>query len=124
VGEIVFTGMLDHTEITPYLMAADVFAFPSVTDTQGIAVAEAMSAALPCVSMNAGGIPENMTDGVDGFLCENNVESYSGALRKLFDDPDLRRKMGENAKKDSARFSVGGMIDRFEEFYSKALYEV
>ena len=123
VGEIVFTGMLDHAEIIPYLMAADVFAFPSVTDTQGIAVAEAMSAALPCVSMNAGGIPENMTDGVDGFLCENRVESYSAALKKLFDDPDLRRKMGENAKKDSARFSVGGMIDKFEEFYSKALYE-
>ncbi|MCX8053646.1 MAG: glycosyltransferase, partial [Armatimonadetes bacterium] len=61
-----FLGMLRRDQIDPIYAEADIFVFPSATETQGIAICEAMSAGLPVVAVNAGGIPENIQDGVDG----------------------------------------------------------
>lgn len=119
--KVTFTGMLKHDDIIPYFMASDIFVFPSVTDTQGIAICEAMSAQLACISMNAGGIPENMTHERNGFLSENNVEKFARYMELLANDKELREKMGVLSKLDSLKFSIEHMIDSFESFYTAAL---
>jgi glycosyltransferase involved in cell wall biosynthesis len=68
---VLFTGVLSHTDIARAYHTANIFVFPSVTDTQGLVVCEALTTGLPCVAVRAGGIPEVIDDGKSGILTKN-----------------------------------------------------
>jgi 1,2-diacylglycerol 3-alpha-glucosyltransferase len=113
-----FAGFLSRTKLDPLYQAADVFLFSSKTETQGLAVGEALAAGLPCVVVNAGGAPEAIRDGVDGFLVEDHAEAMAGRTLELLADPVLRRRMAEEAKRGaSARVpeAVGSRIIKLYE---------
>lgn len=117
-GAVRFTGMLPRSEIDPLYSAADLFVFPSKTETQGIAICEALSAGLPVVAVDAGGIPENIRHGEDGFLTADDPAEFADRILFLASHGDIRREMGARARTNSARFSVDRMIDDFERFYA------
>jgi glycosyltransferase involved in cell wall biosynthesis len=54
---------------------------PSIFESQGIAVVEALANGIPCVVSNKGGLPEMVAHGITGFVCENDVESYIHFIR-------------------------------------------
>ena len=113
-----FTGFLSRTKLDPLYQAADVFLFPSKTETQGLAVGEALAAGLPCVVVDAGGAPEAIRAGVDGFLVEDHAEAMAGRALELLSDPLQYRRMAEEARRGaSARVpeAVGGRIIRIYE---------
>lgn len=116
-----FTGMLNRREIDPIYGAADVFVFPSVTETQGIAICEALSAGLPVVAVNAGGIPENVQDGVDGFLTNDDPAEFADRIAYLIDHPAERAAMSACARANAAAFSIERMVDHFERFYESVI---
>ncbi|MDH7602988.1 MAG: glycosyltransferase family 4 protein [Armatimonadota bacterium] len=116
-----FVGALRRPDIDPIFVASDVFVFPSTTETQGIAICEAMSAGLPVVAVNAGGIPENISDGVDGILTPDDPDAFASAVERLMVDDEERRRMGMSAKQNASRFSVEAMGDRFEKIYSDVI---
>jgi glycosyltransferase involved in cell wall biosynthesis len=59
-----------------------------------------MSTGLPCIVSNAGGLPESVQDGVNGFVVDHqNMTSYVNAIFKLINNSGLRRKMGNRGKK-------------------------
>ncbi len=116
-----FLGTLQRPEIDPIFAASDVFVFPSTTETQGIAICEAMSAGLPVVAVNAGGIPENITNGVDGILTPNDADAFAGAIERLIANDEERRQMGLRAKESASKLSVESMGDRFEKIYTEVI---
>lgn len=118
-SSVTFTGMLDRSSLDHYYSAADIFVFPSKTETQGLAICEALSAGLPVVAVNAGGIPENIKDGEDGFLVNDDVDEFAQKLELLIKDSKLRKDMGNAASINSCEFSVERMVTNFEEFYQK-----
>ncbi|MDO8684894.1 MAG: glycosyltransferase family 4 protein [Armatimonadota bacterium] len=120
---LIFVGSLPRAELPSVYASADVFVWPSVTETQGLAVCEALSAGLPCVAVKAGGTPECLVDGVDSFLTDNNYESFAGATLRLLKDEDLRSKMASDALRNSLRFSTSEMAANFLEFYSSVISE-
>ena len=93
--------------------------FPSKTETQGLAVGEALASGLPCVVVNAGGAPESVRDGVDGFLVEDDAAQMAARTLELLADPMLCRRLSEEAKRGAAARtpeSVGGrMVAVYEE---------
>ena len=93
-----FLGMMPRSEIAPVYLAADTFVFPSVTETQGIAICEALSAGLPTVAVNAGGIPENIQPGIDGFLTDDNPNDFADRILFLIDNELERKEMGGQAR--------------------------
>ncbi|MCE5315725.1 MAG: glycosyltransferase family 4 protein [Armatimonadota bacterium] len=121
--KVVFTGMLKRLQIEPIYSSADAFAFPSTTETQGIAVCEALSAGLPVIAVNAGGIPENIKHEVDGFLTGNNPTDFAGRIEFLISNESQRLKMGECARVNARQFSIERMVDDFEQFYSSILHK-
>ncbi|MCX6343470.1 MAG: glycosyltransferase family 4 protein [Armatimonadetes bacterium] len=121
MDKLTFTGMLSRNKIEPIFASADAFAFPSTTETQGIAICEALSAGLPVVAVNAGGIPENIQHGVDGFLTENSAEEFADCIDYLISNKPERIKMGENARKNAVNFSIERMADDFEELYRSVI---
>jgi glycosyltransferase involved in cell wall biosynthesis len=91
-----FIGWLDRDDLVPWYAAADVFVLPSVSEPWGMVINEAAAAALPIVSTTAVGAAfELVDDGVNGFRVEpGDAVGLHIALRRLVDDPDLRRAAG------------------------------
>ncbi len=97
-----FTGFLSRTKLDPLYQASDVFLFPSKTETQGLAVGEALAAGIPCVVVDAGGAPESVRDGVDGFLVPDDPAALAARALELLSDPDLHRRMANEARRGAA----------------------
>ena len=113
-----FAGFLSRTKLDPLYQASEIFLFPSKTETQGLAVGEALAAGLPCLVVNAGGAPEAIRDGVDGYLVEDKAETMAVRALQLLADPLRRRAMTEEAKRGAATRvpeAVGGRIIRIYE---------
>lgn len=86
----------DPHEIERYYAAASVYYQPSLIESQGIAVADAMARGLPCVVSNIGGLPESVLDGETGYVCPaRDADAMSARLLALLNDADLRHRMGE-----------------------------
>lgn len=114
-----FAGFLGRTKLDPLYQASDLFLFPSKTETQGLAVGEALASGLPCVVVNAGGAPESVRDGVDGFLVEDDPAQMAARALQVLNDSALRRRLSEEAKRGAAARTpehVGGrMVGVYEE---------
>jgi 1,2-diacylglycerol 3-alpha-glucosyltransferase len=108
-----FVGFLGRTKLDPLYQASDLFLFPSRTETQGLAVGEALAAGLPCIVVNAGGAPESVRDGVDGFLVADDAKAMAERTLVLLADSARRQRLSEEAKRGAqSRTSenVGGRI--------------
>lgn len=116
-----FAGMLNRSQIDPLYASADTFVFPSTTETQGIAICEALSAGLPVVAVNEGGIPENVQHGVDGFLTSNDAAEFAERIDFLITHPEQRQAISDAAKSNAAEFSVERMVGEFERFYKSVI---
>lgn len=93
--EGIFTGYLSGVELATAYASADVFVFPSTTDTFGNVILEAQASGLPCVVSDQGGPRELVTDGVDGFITRGgDLNSLCDAVRRVCTDPVLRATMG------------------------------
>ena len=95
--------------------------FPSTTETQGIAICEGLSAGLPVVAVNAGGIPENVEPGADGFLTQDDPAEFADRIASLIDNPQRRADMARRARANAANFSIERMVTDFERLYSSVL---
>lgn len=94
--QIIFAGRLPRQDLGYAYGAADVFAFPSMTDTQGLVLNEAAHAGLPIVWCDefVNGV---VKDKVNGILAKNNIESFRSALQKLLANDELRRKYSKKS---------------------------
>lgn len=79
----------------------DIFACPSHHEGFPLALTEAMGAGIPAVGFRScPAVNELIRSGENGLLCEDGEEAFREALRALMEDPEKRRKMGEQARKD------------------------
>jgi glycosyltransferase involved in cell wall biosynthesis len=99
-ANIAFTGFVEGDDLARLYASADIFAFPSTTDTYGSAVLEAQASGLPAVVTDWGGPKEVIKDGVTGIVARgNDVESFHEALYRLVSDKRLRQRMGVAARR-------------------------
>ena len=115
---VIFTGFRD--DIPNVLSAFDIFALPSYEETFGNCLVEAMLAGLPCISTDAGGVPEILEGGKLGLLAEpRSVESLARALETLIENRELRRDLGVRARQSAGRrFDLTRVMEQIEEFYA------
>jgi glycosyltransferase involved in cell wall biosynthesis len=113
-----FTGT-----VAPILAALDVYVLPSLWESMPIGVLEAMSAGLPVVAADAGGVREAVSDGETGLLHpRGDVERLSSALGRLLLDRELRCRMGAAGRaRQASMFSLEAMLDGIEHAYERAL---
>ena len=81
--EVIFAGVKTGTELAEYYASADLFVFPSMTETFGLVTLEAMASALPVVAYNMAAAATHVRQGIDGFLAEENDEA--GFIQALGD---------------------------------------
>jgi glycosyltransferase involved in cell wall biosynthesis len=97
--DAVFLGKVPHHEVAVAMASADVFLFPSETDTLGNVVLEAQASGLPVVVSNQGGPQENMLDGVTGTVVRaGRAEAYGESVGQLLRNADERRRMSRRSR--------------------------
>jgi glycosyltransferase involved in cell wall biosynthesis len=94
-----FTGYLRGTELATAYASADIFVFPSTTDTFGNVILEAQASGLPVVVSDSGGPKELVAHKANGLITRaHNVEDFTDAIRSLVTDQTLRERMANSAR--------------------------
>jgi len=117
-GKVIFTGLLEPDVVAGAYKSADIFVFPSVTETQGLVLVEAMAAGLPVVAQAAFGSLAMVKDGVTGYLCKEGEKKFAELILSLLENSDLRQMMGEAGQRRAERFSADKMAVRLEKAYN------
>jgi glycosyltransferase involved in cell wall biosynthesis len=117
--KIIFTGEILHKKMPDYYSSADIFVFSSLIETQGLVIVEAMASGLPVVAVKANGAKDIITHKQNGFLCSQNIDEFSKTVSKLIRNPDLRKKVSENAIKTVKDYSVEKSAKKLVDCYKK-----
>lgn len=117
---VIFTGRYEREKAGVIYAAADVYAFPSLTDTQGLVLHEAAGAGLPLVLCD-GQVSEIMHVGQNGLLAENNPEDYAEKLLQILNNSALRKKMSEKSKQYAAEYNEAAQIKELEKLYKHCI---
>lgn len=120
--EVLFTGFRE--DVGDILSALDVFVLSSYLEGLGTSVLDAMAYGIPVVATRAGGIPEMVCDGGNGFLVPVGDASRLGdRICEVLIDSSLRRHMGERARCTAERFDIRETIRRTEALYRDVVGE-
>ncbi len=117
--KVIFTGEIPNEKIPSFYSCADIFIFSSTSETQGLVVLEAMASGLPVVAVEANGVKDMIENKKNGFLCSQNIYEFSKTILRLIKNPDLRKKVSENAIKTVQNYSVEKSAKKLVEFYKK-----
>ncbi|MEP6585093.1 MAG: glycosyltransferase, partial [Candidatus Udaeobacter sp.] len=97
--DAIFTGYLRGTDLAIAYASADIFVFPSTTDTFGNVILEAQASGLPVVVSDSGGPKELVADKANGLITRSHdVEDFARAIRALVTDRALRKRMANSAR--------------------------
>lgn len=117
---VTFTGYLSGEPLCRAYASADIFVFPSTTDTFGNVVLEAQASGLPVIVSDLGGPCENMLDQETGFIVKSdNDDALLSAMQAFLINPGLRRQMAERARAYMEDRSFENAFIQSWEFYKE-----
>lgn len=115
-----FLGRRD--DIPALLDLATVVVLPSLAESFGFVVLEAMSLGKPVVASRTGGIPEIVSDGESGLLIpQKDSEKLAAAISRILDSPQLALQLGVAARARASAFTFEQMIRGYEHVYERCL---
>lgn len=115
---VLFTGAV--SEVSRYYADADCFVLSSTYEGLPLALLEAMSAGLPCISTNVGGVPDVVANGANGILCEGTEEALSSAMIAVATDGDLCSRLSAGALRRSVDFTSSAMVSDYTKVFEWA----
>jgi glycosyltransferase involved in cell wall biosynthesis len=114
--DAIFVGYLTGDALAAAYASADVFVFPSTTDTFGNVIIEAQASGLPVIVSDLGGPKELVQEGVTGLITKaHDVNEVARAIATLGRDPHLRQRMGAKARESVMHRSWPGAFRKFWE---------
>ncbi len=109
-----------RSDVEKQLQDSDVFVLSSDYEGLPLSVMEAMAAGRPVVSTRAGGVPNAVTDGLNGILVDvGDVDALAEGMLRLAKDTSLRHRMAEAALTASKQFDIRVMVSRYEELFQE-----
>jgi 1,2-diacylglycerol 3-alpha-glucosyltransferase len=123
-GRVRITGLLPRSTALATLAAADLFAFASRTETQGLVLAEALASGLPVVAIEGPGVRDSVRDGIDGLVvaaepADDRAARLGEAIGELAADPTRRAAFAAAARDGAGRFDaairIGEMVALYRE---------
>lgn len=119
--KIIFSGFVENSRIVDYYKAADVFVYASVTETQGLILAEALLSGLPVVAVDASGSRDVVKDGENGFLVAESENDFMEKTEKILDNQKLREKLKKQAAKSAESYSLENCTRKLISAYEEAV---
>lgn len=123
-------GICDHVRflgkqeaVEELLAICDLFVLPSASESFGLAALEAMACGVPVVSSNAGGLPEIIQDGYNGYMSEvADIESMANHAEQILKDDATLHAFKLNAYESSKQFDIGTILPQYVELYRKTIH--
>jgi glycosyltransferase involved in cell wall biosynthesis len=119
--KVTFTGLVSPVDMVHCYAGSDIFVFPSVTETQGIVIAEAKAAGLPVVAIDAFGASEMVESGMDGYLTELKQEQFNQKIILLLKNQKMYKKMSVQARKNAEKLSTDNSTEKLVRCYETVL---
>lgn len=118
-NDVFYWPYVQRAHMQLFMAAADVFVYPSLADNHPLVVLEAMSAGTPVCAYATGGIPEQIQDGVSGFLVQQGEAALlSNRAAQVLSEPSLGRDLGRSARAAyDKHFRVEQMAARYLNLY-------
>jgi glycosyltransferase involved in cell wall biosynthesis len=118
-----FVGYLMGKELGSAFASADVFIFPSRTETLGLVLLEAMAAGCPVVAARSGGIPDIVTDGVNGYLFDPkaDIQEAIDVTIKLLQQQHEINIIRENARQEAEKWGWSAATRQLQDYYKKVI---
>ena len=114
--QILFLGF--RSDMKELFQVADIFLFTTKQEGLPRSMMEAMASGLPCIASKVRGNTDLLEDGVGGYLCEvDNSTEYANAIKKLVEEPELRKQLGTANSKHILDFDISKISQKMEEIY-------
>lgn len=104
-----FTGYLPKEKIAHILQESHFFVHPTLIETFGVVIAEALSTGTPVICSNVGALPELVNE-TNGVLCENTLEDWVEAIKKAFSVNFDNKKIAEDVNNKYSKETIGKEI--------------
>ena len=120
-----FLGMVPWTRMSELFLSHDVFLFPSLRDSQGTVILEAMARGLPLIALDHQGVakvlPDNAGIKVPVTDPAATIDGLAKAMRRLADEPELRRTMGQAASACAAGQTWDKKVVQMNRWYEEVV---
>lgn len=116
-----FVGAVAHDAVGGYYLAADLFLFPSTSETQGLVALEALAAGLPVVAVRSEAATDLLTDGETGILTAEDPAAFARAAAELWRQPETRRAMAAAGRRVAAGYDPDRAAARLLALYRELL---
>jgi glycosyltransferase involved in cell wall biosynthesis len=113
----VFTGYLERGDLAKVYRMAEVFVFPSLTDTQGLVTLEAMFSGTPVVAIGVLGTLMVMGGDNGGFMVKNDAAEFTARVLDLLEDPGLYRRKSTEARDYARHWSIDELTKKLVTIY-------
>ncbi len=121
-NDVIFMGK--QNQVQDLLCLADVMLLPSDLESFGLAALEGMACGVPAVCSRVGGVPEVVTDGVEGYLVEpRDVQTMAARALEILTDPERHKEMSNAARRRAlSQFCASKIIPLYEKLYERVLH--
>lgn len=103
IRDVIFTG--SRTDVENIIPSCDVLVLPSLSESFGLVLIEALACGKPVIGSNVGGITEIITDDVGLLVNPNKISSIASAIDKVINDDEFRGALSLNARSRAKKFS-------------------
>ncbi len=118
----IFAGTQSGDALARWYASADMFVFPSTTETFGNVILEAFASALPVVGADSGGVHDLIADGGNGFLAApDSAEDLARCLERLLSGRLLTRLLGQRARRTALGYRWPDVNRRLLRSYARVL---
>jgi glycosyltransferase involved in cell wall biosynthesis len=113
-------GFIARDELADLYADSDLFVFPSPTETCGLVALEALASGVPVIGARAGGIPNNVRDGITGrLIVAGDAARFADAIVELVDDAEQRGAMSQAARAFAVGRDWAVELDQLEAAYAR-----
>jgi glycosyltransferase involved in cell wall biosynthesis len=119
-AKVRFLGARPRTQLGRFYRGAHLLLFPSLSEAQGLVVAESMAQGLPVVALRSFAAEDLIEDGMNGYLAEGQ-EMFLDRVRDLLWHEEKRKSFGEKARETARKFSASAMGAKMLHLYQELL---
>ncbi|HTU01177.1 MAG TPA: glycosyltransferase [Candidatus Sulfotelmatobacter sp.] len=112
-----FHGSVPHEAVGDYYRAADLFLFPSTSETQGLVILEALAAGLPVAAVASPASLEVLRDGETGLILPEDPAAFARGVTEAWRRPDRGRGLGEQGRRVAAAYTAEACAARLLDLY-------
>ncbi len=120
-NQVIFVGEVKYRDIQDYYSIGDIYLQTSTSETQGITILEAMAAGVPVVAVRATGVVDQIKDGENGRLVEENKKEIITALKEFLENEQKRKEIAWKAQEFVKNFSQEKSAERMLICYKKLI---